>query len=102
MIVKVSTFSGRLNVTFYKDEKLKSPIMGGQFSHHGELQYRFPRDHLGKEGVQEKLYMLISSPSYASTYVINVFGRNDTMIKLGNDIEDMAEIYEGEIVNYYV
>lgn len=29
IIVKISTFSGRVNVTFYQDEALKVPILGG-------------------------------------------------------------------------
>lgn len=102
IIVKVSTFSGRLNISFYKDQSLRTEILGGEFSHHGELQYRFPRSHLNTEKVFDKLYVLVTSPLYDSTFVISAFGRNDTMIKLSNDIEEMAEVEKGEIVNYYV
>ena len=100
--VKISTFSGRLNVTFYQDEKLKKPILGGQFSNHGELQFRFPRKHLQTQNVTEKLYIVVKSPESESTYVLSSFLNDDSITKLGNDIFEMVELEETDITNFYV
>lgn len=66
----MAIFTGHLTVSFYKDEKLNSKIFSKEFSHLGDLQYKFTQSHRTQIG--DKIYMKVTSQFIDTTYLVTV------------------------------
>lgn len=82
LLIKVSIFTGDLEVEFYSDKSLTKTVFINGFHHLGDSQYRFSKRHREEDNITAGMYVRVRSSNLSSTYVIAVSMKVENIIRL--------------------
>lgn len=102
IFVKVSTFTGDLEVEFFTDSGYRNMVYAHSFHHMGDSQFRFSKKHRAEDNITDSLFMRIKSIGVHSTFVISVSAKVENLIRLYGELAELSELDSNELDNYYV
>ena len=72
MSLKLSTFTGSVQIDFFKDEELKDVFMVGEFETFGDRLYHLPAAHITGNNITSHLFVRVKSGHSPSTYILKL------------------------------
>jgi|JI6StandDraft_1071083.scaffolds.fasta_scaffold50608_2 hypothetical protein len=100
--VKISTFTGDLDVRFFADKAGTKLIYSNGFSHMGDQQFRISKELRKSDSLTDFIYIKIMSSTTAATFVINCVVKVENMIRLYGELAELSELEPHSLDNFYV
>ena len=100
--IKISTFTGDLDVRFFSDKAGSKLIYSNGFQHMGDQQFRLSKEVRERDNITEAVYIKIMSSGVAATFVINAVIKVENMIRLYGELAELSELNPYSLDNFYV